>query len=101
MLRVRHAGLVFFLSFGLPGQTTDGLITGRVTDSQSGAALAGAMVTSSNPATHTTATARSDAAGYFALPLLPPGIYRVRITADAYQAQEVQELTVAVAEPWS
>jgi hypothetical protein len=39
----------------------------------------------------------SDASGYYLLPLLSPGIYQIRVTADTYQAQQVEgvELTVA------
>src|SRR5262245_6104596 len=96
MLRLWRAGILLF-SLYLSGQTTDGLITGRVTDSQTGASVAGAVVICSNPARHTTVSAHADAAGYFVLPLLPPGVYRVRITAETYQAQEVQELTLTVA----
>src|SRR5438552_16319591 len=96
MPRLCYAGFLLLFPFGLPGQTTDGLISGRVTDSQTGAAVAGAAVSCSNPATHTTAVARADSAGYFALPLLPPGIYPVRSSADTYHAQEVPALTLAV-----
>ena len=39
----------------------------------------------------------SDASGYYYLPLLSPGLYRVRVTAPAYQSQEVQELELTVA----
>jgi outer membrane receptor protein involved in Fe transport len=57
----------------------------------------GATVSCFNPATNTRAQARSDAGGRYAVPLLPPGLYFVRASAESYQAQEVQELTLAVA----
>src|SRR5581483_5449264 len=41
--------------------------------------------------------ATSDPYGYYTLPLLSPGIYQVRVTADAYQAQQVQEIELTVA----
>jgi hypothetical protein len=97
MLRRRWVILFLCLPLCLPAQTTDGLIRGRVTDSQTGAAVPGASVACENPATHTAAVTHTDSHGYYALPLLPPGVYRARASAAAYQAQEVQELTLAVA----
>src|SRR5262245_62141959 len=89
--------LVFFSLASAPGQTTEGLIRGRITDAQTGAAIAGATVACDNRATHTTVLAHTGPGGYYALPLLPPGVYRVRVSAETYQSQEVQELTLAVA----
>ena len=39
----------------------------------------------------------SDASGYYYLPLLSPSLYQIRVTAPAYQSQEVQELELTVA----
>jgi hypothetical protein len=78
-------------------QTTQGLISGRLMDSQSGRPIAGATVTWTSLATETGGSARTDAGGYYYLPLLSPGLYRVRAAADGYQAQEVHELELAVA----
>jgi hypothetical protein len=39
----------------------------------------------------------SDAGGFYYLPLLSPGLYSVRAEAAGYQAQELQELELAVA----
>ncbi len=41
--------------------------------------------------------ATSDSAGYYYLPLLSPGFYQIRVTAPAYQSQEVQEIELTVA----
>jgi hypothetical protein len=78
-------------------QATQGLISGRIVDSQSGAAVRGASLAYSSAATSTSGTVQSDAAGYYFVPLLPPGQYRLRVTAEDYQAQEVYELEVPVA----
>jgi outer membrane receptor protein involved in Fe transport len=78
-------------------QTTQGLIAGRLTDSQTGRAVAGAGIEYESLATGISGVSRSDPSGYYYLPLLSPGLYRVRAAADGYQAQEVHELELPVA----
>ena len=78
-------------------QTTQGLISGRVVDSEDGRPVAGAEITYASLATNTRGAARTDASGYYVLPLLPPGSYRVRASARGFQAQELQQLELAVA----
>ncbi len=79
------------------GQTTQGVISGRLVNSVTGLPVAGASVRF----TGNTSTARgqsiSDSKGYYALPQLSPGQYRLRVEAMGYQAQEVQEVELAVA----
>ncbi len=79
------------------GQTTQGLITGRAVDSQTGAPVAAAEVTYFSATTNAGGSTRTASSGYYVFPLLAPGAYRVRITADRYQAQEVQQLDLPVA----
>jgi hypothetical protein len=78
-------------------QTTQGLIAGRLVNSQSGAPIAGAQVAYSDAATGASGVATSDRLGNYFLPLLSPGIYRVRATASGFQSREVQELELPVA----
>src|SRR5258708_6891575 len=78
-------------------QTTQGLIAGRLVNSQTGASIAGAQVSYSNANTGASGAARSDANGDFFLSTLSPGQYRVRATANGYQSREVQELELPVA----
>jgi hypothetical protein len=77
-------------------QTTQGLISGRIVDSQSGRAVAGAVVRTIAGG-GAAVEGRSGTAGYFVLPLLSPGTYRLRVEAPLYQAAEVHQLTVPVA----
>ncbi|MBI3665843.1 MAG: TonB-dependent receptor [Acidobacteria bacterium] len=78
-------------------QTTQGLIAGRVVDSQTGGPIAGAQVNYWNAATSETGATRTGGPGYYVLPMLSPGSYRIRVTDQRYQAQEVQELELPVA----
>src|SRR4030081_464243 len=78
-------------------QTTQGLIAGRLVDSQSGASIAGAQVSYSNAATGASGAAVSDRSGNYFLPMLSPGMYRLRATASGFQSREVQELELPVA----
>ena len=78
-------------------QTTQGLISGRLVNSVTGVPIPGASVTYASSISNVAGLASSDASGYYYLPLLSPGFYRVRVTAPNFQAQEVQELELTVA----
>src|SRR5438876_11644894 len=58
------------------GQGTSATLSGTVTD-QNGAVIAGVEVSVTNPATALERTATTTDAGYFTIPLLPPGSYVV------------------------
>ena len=77
-------------------QTTQGLISGHVADSERGKAVAGALLTVRTLAAHTFSTSRSGPLGFFVLPLLPPGTYQIRVEAGGYQAQELHDLELPV-----
>ncbi len=81
----------------LQAQTTQGLISGRVTDLATGRPLAHALVSYDNPAAGTRGERTADGDGYYVLPLLPPGAYRLRATAGSHQPREFQEVALAVA----
>ena len=78
----------------LDAQTTQGTISGRLLDSITGRPIAARVEYSTGSAS---GAAQSDADGYYNLPLLSPGTYRVRAGAAAYQSQEIQELELPVA----
>jgi subtilisin family serine protease len=67
-----------------------GTITGRVTDSVSGAALPGASVTATGPASASTTT---DAAGRYTL-TVPAGTYSVTAAVALYQSGTVNNVVV-------
>src|ERR1700674_5463729 len=78
-------------------QTTQGLISGRLLNSLTGRPINGATVEIASFTSTSTGSSVSDASGYYYLPLLSPGIYRVRVTALGFQSQEVHELELRVA----
>ena len=81
----------------LLGQTTQGVISGRLLNAVTGKPIGGAPVSYSSSATTLDGSSSSDAQGYYYLPLLSPGTYRVGVTAAGFQSQEVQELELPVA----
>ena len=79
------------------GQTTQGLISGTIVDSVTGAAIADASVTYTSETLAATGTLKSDTAGYYFLPLLSAGTYSVRCEANGYQSQQLEQLDLPVA----
>src|SRR5216683_1336245 len=82
---LRNAALLAF-SLALWAQAPTGDITGEITDA-TGAAIRGATVTVTNPATNTTRTAISNDSGAYNFPALPPGIYSVRVEMKGFSSQ--------------
>ena len=78
-------------------QTTEGMISGRIVDSISGQPVAEASVECVGPSGDSGRVANTDAAGYFVVPLLSPGTFRIEISADGYQAQVLYGIEVRVA----
>src|SRR6185295_4579964 len=70
-------------------QVTSGTISGTVAD-PNGAVVEGANVTATNLATNAARTTTSDSDGHFAFTLVPPGRYRVDVTAQGFQNYQVE-----------
>ena len=64
---------------------TQGAITGTVSDS-SGAAVAGASVKVTNPATNATRTATTNDVGIYSFPELSPGVYQLRVELKGFRS---------------
>ncbi|MET0645279.1 MAG: TonB-dependent receptor [Pyrinomonadaceae bacterium] len=77
------------------GQGATGQITGTVVDA-AGAVVPGASVTATNLATSLRREAATGGEGDFALPLLPPGRYRVEVSAQGFKRVVVEDLEVNV-----
>jgi len=83
---------IFFLFLLAPlafGQNA--AIQGLVTDA-SKASISGATVTVTNVATQTSRTASTNGEGFYTVPLLPPGSYRVEASNPGFAPQKLNEL---------
>src|SRR6476659_4037640 len=101
MMTIRRLTSLFALSLiiGFAGavsaQVTTGTISGSVAD-PNGAVVQGANVTATNLDTSSSRSTTSDSDGHFAFTLLPPGRYRVDVTAQGfqdYQSESVVNIT--------
>src|SRR6516164_8949916 len=81
-LLILSAGLVLLPCFG----QTFGEITGVVTD-PSGAVVANATVTVTNPETNFTRRVATNASGNYNFPALLPGSYNIRAEMQGFQAE--------------
>ena len=77
------------------GQGATGQLTGRVEDA-AGAVVPGASVTVTNLATSAQRQATTGEEGSFAVPLLPPGRYKVEVSAQGFKRVLVEEVEVNV-----
>jgi len=75
------------------GQKITGSISGSVTD-QSGAVVANASITATNPATGTTRTATSSSSGEFAITDLDPATYKVTVKAATFKEAVFDDVVV-------
>jgi hypothetical protein len=80
---------------GVLAQSATGSISGFVLDG-SGAALAGAAVTTVNTATGVARATTSASSGAFTLPLLPVGLYFVEAQVQGFSPRRIANATVAV-----
>jgi outer membrane receptor protein involved in Fe transport len=76
------AVLVFVIAVSTFAQTAQ--VTGRITD-QAGAIISGANITATHTATGINREAVSNEEGYFTLPLLNPGEYRVTVKKEGFK----------------
>ncbi|HVS15740.1 MAG TPA: TonB-dependent receptor [Thermoanaerobaculia bacterium] len=81
---------------GLGAQAT-GQLSGTVTN-DAGEPLPGVQVTITNTATNQTRTVTTGADGFFAAPLLPPGVYNVTATVEGFSTLSRQGVRVTAAE---
>src|SRR3569833_522488 len=97
MRQAPKLALAFFLSLTAHAQTTQGLIAGRILNSVTGRPVANATITWSRATLAASGIQKTDALGYYILPLLSAGAYTVKTEAATYQPQELQDLDLPVA----
>lgn len=73
-----------------------GTLAGRITDPND-AAVRGASVEVTNPATNAVVTVQTNSEGRYVVPELQPGSYRVRITRQGFQTAVRENVTLTVA----
>src|SRR5437870_5239217 len=85
--------LVLFFSVTGYAQTFRGAINGSVTD-PSGAVVAGASVKAANTATGIALSTISTSGGAFAFQDIPPGVYKITVTASGFSTSTVDNVNV-------
>ncbi len=95
MARWWRGAVCFFCALAL-GQTTQGLLAGRIRDLRTAEPIPQATVRYWNLSSGWSGETDSRE-GRYAILLLPPGEYRVRVTAPGYQGQELTNLRVGIA----
>src|ERR1700733_10028289 len=88
--------LAFAICPALHAQAT-GSFSGNVRD-KSGGAISGATVTVTAQATGLTREAKTDSAGHYLVPLLPVGLFTVRVDFTGFQSTEAKDLNLQVDE---
>ena len=90
-------GVLFVLILQLPchGQRTAANISGVVTD-PAGAMIPGAKTTASNLGTGTVTNAQTNDQGFYVVPNLQPGTYRLRVEAPGFQTIEQAGIVIQV-----
>jgi hypothetical protein len=78
-----------------PAQGTTGSITGTVTDA-SGAAVPGATVTVTQTSTNDVHTASTSDSGFYTVPQLSPGNYRVSVEKGGFNRFEQNDITLTI-----
>ncbi|HEV8253784.1 MAG TPA: carboxypeptidase-like regulatory domain-containing protein, partial [Vicinamibacteria bacterium] len=86
---------VSFAASLVHAQTVGATLQGIVTD-ESGAALPGAVVVVRSAATGAERDLRTDGAGRFSAPALPPGEYELRVSATGFQPVERRGIHLTV-----
>ena len=88
LARIKHGAITLALVLGATqaaAQTSEGTLTGRVSESGSGRSLEGAIVTISDARYRD----YTDASGRFSITDIPPGDYEVTITYVGLESEQV------------
>src|SRR5437762_4121165 len=96
-LRVRIILLLFWLSDWPAASQTTGRLAGTVRD-QTGGVIAGAQLFVASKSSGGERKVITDQTGGYAVPLLPPGVYRVTIRANGFQEAIFEDVNVTITE---
>src|SRR5688572_1795104 len=87
--------IVAILAITALSQSSTATLSGTVAD-PNGAAIPGAQITITRPATGFESSATTNASGYFTVPLLPPGEYTVMARANGFAAVQIPAVILNV-----
>ena len=76
-------------------QQTTGTLLGTISDS-TGASMAGVTIRVTNLATNIQRDVQTDASGSYRIPSLPAGNYRLRVSKEGFQLQQIESLALQV-----
>ena len=97
-VRVRITWVILCLvACSARGQTTQGIVIGRIADSVTGLAIPFASVICIREETASRFQTKTDTNGRYAVPTLSPGRYTITVEAPNYQAQQARALILPVA----
>src|SRR5260370_18815237 len=91
-------GLILGFALSCTGQTSTSLLSGTIFDN-SGAVVAGAMVTALNEATGTTLRQVTNNSGLYAFPSVLAGVYTIELDAPGFKKARATVNTLAVGTP--
>lgn len=94
-MRILLFVLLYLLPVCLPAQSTSASITGAITDA-SGAVVPGAAISVTSADTGLKRETRSNDSGNYAVPLLPPGVYRVAVNKEGFRPVSLSGIEVQV-----
>src|SRR5690349_15221335 len=92
-MRTSNAAVLLLAICGIANAQSTGTISGRVTD-QSGAAMPGASVSATNPATGIARDTVTNTEGIYSIPALQPGQYDIKVKVKGFADQERKDLTL-------
>ena len=92
-MRTSYAAVLLMAICGIANAQSTGTISGRVTD-QSGAAMPGATVSATNPATGIARDTVTNTEGIYSIPALQPGQYDIKVKVKGFADQERKDLTL-------
>lgn len=76
-------------------QTTDGIMTGTITDS-SGAHVQGAAVNVTNKNTNLVRTSTTNDVGFYVIPQLSPGVYEIAVIKQGFAKEDQKDVQLVV-----
>lgn len=97
--KIEYAGyflaIILIFTTGVFAQSNTGVITGQVQDTN-GAIIPNATVTVTNTGTNESRTVTTNADGFYEVPSLSTGVYKITATASGFQETTVSDARLAV-----